>query len=168
MSDLQLGNLIVNICYSSFSTQTRPKFYPDKYSRGWLCLHGAAQKFCHLFTLQYNFRARYDARTNSENETSICQNFIFNRGQTGTHSTMTFFSRFESSCVIHRMRQRALTDEIHKQICCAVANVLLYSVTNVGTDCSWLDERTDLNNVVGTIMINQQRCSYMIEHVVRE
>ena len=36
----------------------------------------------------------------------------------------------------------------------------------VGTDCSWLDERTDLNNVVGTIMINQQRCSYMIGHVV--
>ena len=27
---------------------------------------------------------------------------------------------------------------------------------------------TDLNNVVGTIMINQQPCSYMIEHVVRE
>ena len=25
---------------------------------------------------------------------------------------------------------------------------------------------TDLNNVVGTIMINQQRCSYMIQHVV--
>ena len=24
---------------------------------------------------------------------------------------------------------------------------------HVGTDCSWLDERTDLNNVVGTIMI---------------
>ena len=36
-----------------------------------------------------------------------------------------------------------------------------------GTDCSWLDERTDLNNV-GTIMINQQRYSYMIKHVVRE
>ena len=35
-------------------------------------------------------------------------------------------------------------------------------------DCSWLDERTDLNNVVGTIMINQQPCSYMIEHIVRE
>ena len=38
-------------------------------------------------------------------------------------------------------------------------------------DCSWLDERTestDLNNVVGTIMINQQPCSYMIENVVRE
>ena len=27
---------------------------------------------------------------------------------------------------------------------------------HVGTDCSWLDEQTDLNNVVGTIMINQQ------------
>ena len=27
---------------------------------------------------------------------------------------------------------------------------------HVGTDhCSWLDERTDFNNVVGTIMINQ-------------
>ena len=39
---------------------------------------------------------------------------------------------------------------------------------HVGTDCSWLDERTDLNNVVGTIMINQQPCSYMIERVVRE
>ena len=38
---------------------------------------------------------------------------------------------------------------------------------HVGTDCSWLDERTNLNNVVGTIMINQQPCSYMIEHVVR-
>ena len=38
---------------------------------------------------------------------------------------------------------------------------------HVGTDCSWLDERTDLN-VVGTIMINQQPYSYMIEHVVRE
>ena len=66
------------------------------------------------------------------------------------------------------MRQRALTDEIHKQICCAVANVLLYSVTNVGTDCSWLDEGTDLNNVVRTIRINQQSCSYMIEHVVKD
>ena len=39
---------------------------------------------------------------------------------------------------------------------------------HVGTDCSWLDERTDLNNVVGTIMINQQPCSCMIEHVVRK
>ena len=39
---------------------------------------------------------------------------------------------------------------------------------HVGTDCSWLDEWTDLNNVVGTIMINQQPCSCMIEHVVRE
>ena len=39
---------------------------------------------------------------------------------------------------------------------------------HVGADYSWLDERTDLNNVVGTIMINQQRCSCMIEHVVRE
>ena len=39
---------------------------------------------------------------------------------------------------------------------------------HVGTDCSWLDERTDLNNVVGTVMINQQPCSYMIEHVVKE
>ena len=38
---------------------------------------------------------------------------------------------------------------------------------HVGTDCSWLDERTDLNNVVGTI-VNQQPCSYIIEHVVRE
>ena len=34
---------------------------------------------------------------------------------------------------------------------------------------SWLDERTDLNNVVGTIMMNQQPCSCMIkEHVARE
>ena len=32
---------------------------------------------------------------------------------------------------------------------------------HVGTDCWWLDERTDLNNVVGTIMINQQPCSCM-------
>ena len=39
---------------------------------------------------------------------------------------------------------------------------------HVGTNCSWLDERTDLNNVVGTIMTNQQPCLYMIEHVVRE
>ena len=39
---------------------------------------------------------------------------------------------------------------------------------HVGTDCSWLDGRTDLNNVVGTIMINQQPCLCMIEHVVRE
>ena len=41
-------------------------------------------------------------------------------------------------------------------------------VLHVGTDCSCLDERTDLNNVVGTIMINQQPCSYMIQHAVRE
>ena len=33
---------------------------------------------------------------------------------------------------------------------------------------SWLDGRTDLSNVVGTIVINQQRCSCMIEHFVRE
>ena len=39
---------------------------------------------------------------------------------------------------------------------------------HVGTDFSWLDERTDLNNVVGTIMINQRRCSCKIEHVVME
>ena len=40
--------------------------------------------------------------------------------------------------------------------------VLLTSLfIHVGTDCSWLDERTDLNNVVGTIMINQQPCSIM-------
>ena len=39
---------------------------------------------------------------------------------------------------------------------------------NVGTYCSWLDERTDLNDVVRTIMINQQQCSCMIEHAVRE
>ena len=39
---------------------------------------------------------------------------------------------------------------------------------HVGTDCSWLDERTDMNNVVGTIMMNQQSCLYMIEDVVRE
>ena len=32
----------------------------------------------------------------------------------------------------------------------------------VGTDCLWPDERTDLNNVVRTIMINHQRCSYML------
>ena len=35
---------------------------------------------------------------------------------------------------------------------------------HVGTDSLWLDERTELNNVVGTIMINQQHCSNMIEH----
>ena len=34
---------------------------------------------------------------------------------------------------------------------------------HVGTHCSWLDDGTDLNNVVGTIMINQEPCSYMIE-----
>ena len=28
-------------------------------------------------------------------------------------------------------------------------------------ECSWLDERTDLNNVVETIMINKQPCSCM-------
>ena len=39
---------------------------------------------------------------------------------------------------------------------------------HVRTECSWLDERADLNNVVGTIMTNQQPCSYMIEQVVRE
>ena len=50
---------------------------------------------------------------------------------------------------------------------------------HIGTDSSWVDERTedcssmvdertDFNNVVGTIMINQQRRSCMIEHVVRE
>ena len=39
---------------------------------------------------------------------------------------------------------------------------------HVGTDCSRIDERTDLNDVVGTIMTNQQPCSYMIRHVVRE
>ena len=39
---------------------------------------------------------------------------------------------------------------------------------HIGTDCSWLDERTDLNNIVGTIMTNQQPCSCTIEHVVRE
>ena len=38
----------------------------------------------------------------------------------------------------------------------------------VGTECSWLDERTDFNSIVGTNMINQRRCSYMIEHVVME
>ena len=36
----------------------------------------------------------------------------------------------------------------------------------VRTDCSWLDERTDLNNVVGTIMMNQQPSSCMIEHAM--
>ena len=30
---------------------------------------------------------------------------------------------------------------------------------NVGTDCSWLDEWTHLNNVVGTIVINEQPCN---------
>ena len=44
----------------------------------------------------------------------------------------------------------------------------LFMFMHVGTDCSCLDERTDLNNVVGTIMINQQPCSYMIQHAVRE
>ena len=39
----------------------------------------------------------------------------------------------------------------------------------IATECSWLDERTDLNNIVGTIMINQQNltCSYMLDHVDR-
>ena len=37
-----------------------------------------------------------------------------------------------------------------------------------GKDYSWLDEQTDLNNILGTIMINQQPMSCMIEHVVRE
>ena len=35
-------------------------------------------------------------------------------------------------------------------------------------DGARLDERTDLNNVFETIMINKQHCSYVIEHVVRE
>ena len=40
---------------------------------------------------------------------------------------------------------------------------------HVETDSSWFDERTDfMNNVAGTIMINQQSCSYMVEHVVRK
>ena len=39
---------------------------------------------------------------------------------------------------------------------------------NVGSDYSWLDERTDLNSLVGTIMKNQQPCSCMIEHAVKE
>ena len=39
---------------------------------------------------------------------------------------------------------------------------------HVGTYCSWLDERTYLNDVVRTIMIKQQPCSCMIEHAVRE
>ena len=39
---------------------------------------------------------------------------------------------------------------------------------NVGSDYSWLDERTDLNSLDGTIMENQQPCSCMIEHAVRE
>ena len=40
---------------------------------------------------------------------------------------------------------------------------------HVETDSSWFDEQTDfMNNVAGTIMINQQSCSYMVEHVVRE
>ena len=38
---------------------------------------------------------------------------------------------------------------------------------HLSTNCSWLDERTDLNNVVRTIMISQQPCSYMIEYVVK-
>ena len=33
---------------------------------------------------------------------------------------------------------------------------------------SWLGKRTEFNNVVGTIMINQQPCSCMIEHVIRQ
>ena len=45
---------------------------------------------------------------------------------------------------------------------------LVQLIMHVGTDCSWLDERTDLNNVVGTVVINQQPCSCMIEHVARE
>ena len=38
----------------------------------------------------------------------------------------------------------------------------------VDAACSWLDERTDLNNVVGSIMINQQPRSYIIKHVVMQ
>ena len=34
-------------------------------------------------------------------------------------------------------------------------NMLLTGLfMHLGIDCSWLDEQTDLNNVVGTIMIN--------------
>ena len=38
---------------------------------------------------------------------------------------------------------------------------------HVGTDYPWLDEPSWTNVNVGTIMINQQRCSYMIKHAVR-
>ena len=44
-------------------------------------------------------------------------------------------------------------------LCWPAWTVLLTGLfMHVGTDCSWLNEWTDLNNVVGTIMINQQRC----------
>ena len=37
---------------------------------------------------------------------------------------------------------------------CMVVDRLVHACWN--RDCSWLDERTELNNIVGTIMINQQ------------
>ena len=46
--------------------------------------------------------------------------------------------------------------------------LLTGSLMHIGTDSSWVDEWTDLHNVVGTIMINKQPRSCMIEHVVRE
>ena len=49
-----------------------------------------------------------------------------------------------------------------------VVDRLVHACWNRLFCCSWLNERIDLNNVVGAIMINQQPCSYMIEHVVRE
>ena len=40
---------------------------------------------------------------------------------------------------------------------------------HAGTDYLWLDKQTDLNNVVGMIMINEQPCSYctLIIHEIR-
>ena len=35
------------------------------------------------------------------------------------------------------------------------------------TDCSWLDERTDLNNVFGTIMMNQWHAWYNSDEITR-
>ena len=55
---------------------------------------------------------------------------------------------------------------VHRPFYISALTVLLTGLfMHVGTDWSWFDERTDLNNVVGTIMINQQRCSQNISSV---
>ena len=49
-----------------------------------------------------------------------------------------------------------------------LASLDMVQLASLNSVVDRLDERTDLNNVVETIMLNQQPCSCMIEHVVRE